>query len=283
MFGAAHHSVDFIHNGIEAVAGLCQSMVSLRFSYVHRLVLVSTQEVRINPINKQEQMKKLLLFLMLLSATNAFAQDVIVKKDGSTIVSKVIEITSTEVKYKKFSNLNGPTYTIAKTELQAINYEDGEKEMFTQNTFDSTAFTPNKTNNQYVSDTTLIRMAGGISLEQKQMRKIKRLRTYGWTVGAIISIPGTVFLVWGIAVDEGEALIAGGAAMMAAGIATTSGCLIRAHKLHQRSQYFVQSAPLYQQKITFNNGTFLATGVDVIRDNQLNNNPTLGLGVRYNF
>ena len=50
------------------------------------------------------------------------------KKDGSTILSKVIEIGTSEVKYKKFSNQNGPTYTILKEEIQAINYENGEKE-----------------------------------------------------------------------------------------------------------------------------------------------------------
>ena len=68
---------------------------------------------------------------MLLASACSFAQDVIVKKDGSTILSKVIEIGTTEVKYKKFSNQNGPNYSILKTEIQAINYEDGEKETFT--------------------------------------------------------------------------------------------------------------------------------------------------------
>lgn len=38
--GATLHSVDFIHSVLEAVVGLCQSMVSLRFSYAHKLVLV---------------------------------------------------------------------------------------------------------------------------------------------------------------------------------------------------------------------------------------------------
>ena len=43
-------------------------------------------------------MKRNLLFLMLLLATSVSAQDVIVKKDGSTILSKVIEIGTTEIK-----------------------------------------------------------------------------------------------------------------------------------------------------------------------------------------
>ena len=70
-------------------------------------------------------MKKILLFFLLLAAANVSAQDVIVKKDGTTILSKVIEIGTSEVKYKKFSNQSGPTYSISKSELQTINYENG--------------------------------------------------------------------------------------------------------------------------------------------------------------
>ena len=60
----------------------------------------------------------------------ASAQDIIVKKDGSTVLSKVMEIGSTEIKYKKWSNQDGPLYTIAVSELLSINYENGEKETF---------------------------------------------------------------------------------------------------------------------------------------------------------
>ncbi len=58
----------------------------------------------------------------------AHAQDVIVKKDGSTITSKVTEITESEIKYKKYSNQNGPTYVIGRNEVNYINYENGERE-----------------------------------------------------------------------------------------------------------------------------------------------------------
>ena len=57
-------------------------------------------------------MKKLyfVLFVSFLSQI-VLAQDVIVKRDGSSIISKVLEVNTDDVKYKKFSNLNGPTYT----------------------------------------------------------------------------------------------------------------------------------------------------------------------------
>lgn len=72
------------------------------------------------------------LFVMMLSAIVADAQDVIVKKDGSIILSKVLEVNSSDIKYKKFSNLNGPTYSVEKAEVLSINYENGEKDVFTE-------------------------------------------------------------------------------------------------------------------------------------------------------
>lgn len=76
-------------------------------------------------------MKKIyFVFLMSILSQNVFSQDVIVKRDGSSIISKVLEVNTDNVKYKKYSNLNGPTYTINKSELFSINYENGEKDMF---------------------------------------------------------------------------------------------------------------------------------------------------------
>jgi hypothetical protein len=42
-------------------------------------------------------MKQLLVMFMLLCSTTVFAQDVIVKKDGSTVVCRVVELTSSEI------------------------------------------------------------------------------------------------------------------------------------------------------------------------------------------
>ena len=71
----------------------------------------------------------LILVAMMLPLT-ALGQDVIVKKDGSTILSKVLEVNIDNVKYKKFSNQNGPTYTINKADLLSKNYENGDKDKF---------------------------------------------------------------------------------------------------------------------------------------------------------
>ena len=54
----------------------------------------------------------LVLTILSLVALNVAAQDIVVKKDGSTILAKVLEVNQDNIKYKKFSNQNGPTYTI---------------------------------------------------------------------------------------------------------------------------------------------------------------------------
>lgn len=75
-------------------------------------------------------MKKILFFLLSFTTIHLQAQDVIVKKDGSTILSKVLEVNAADIKYKKFSNQNGPTYTINISEILSVNYENGDKDDF---------------------------------------------------------------------------------------------------------------------------------------------------------
>lgn len=72
-------------------------------------------------------MKKFSLFIVLFFASlMTMAQDVIVKKDGSTLLSKVVEINDVEIKYRKWSNLEGPVYSVNKSDVLSINYQNGE-------------------------------------------------------------------------------------------------------------------------------------------------------------
>ena len=72
--------------------------------------------------------------MLLFSAESAMAQDVILKKDNTTVLSKVLEITGTEIKYKKWSNQDGPTYSINRSEVTCINYQNGDVDRFNENT-----------------------------------------------------------------------------------------------------------------------------------------------------
>lgn len=73
-------------------------------------------------------MKQLLVIMLLLCSMSIMAQDVIVKKDGSTIVCRVIEVTATDITYKKWSDLKGSNYVMDKSLAVSINYENGKKE-----------------------------------------------------------------------------------------------------------------------------------------------------------
>lgn len=74
--------------------------------------------------------KSVILSIFLLASINVAAQDVVVKKDGSTILAKVLEVNQDNIKYKKFSNPNGPTYAIGLSDVMAVNYENGDKDNF---------------------------------------------------------------------------------------------------------------------------------------------------------
>ena len=87
-------------------------------------------------------MNKNLFLLFLVFPLSVFSQDVIVKKDGSSILAKVLEVDTEILKYKKWKNLNGPIYSIKKADLFAVNYENGEKDTFGDNKLDE-----NVTNN----------------------------------------------------------------------------------------------------------------------------------------
>lgn len=75
-------------------------------------------------------MKRLILPLLLFLTEYASAEDLIVLRNGDIIKAVVSDITQTEIKYKKASNPNGPSYTIDKSDVLSINYENGEKDTF---------------------------------------------------------------------------------------------------------------------------------------------------------
>ncbi|GHT34666.1 hypothetical protein FACS189434_11220 [Bacteroidia bacterium] len=74
--------------------------------------------------------KILLLFFCASTVSAAFAQDVITLKSGDEIQALVQEIGTDEVKYKKFDNKTGPTYTLKKSDIFMIKYANGSKDVF---------------------------------------------------------------------------------------------------------------------------------------------------------
>ena len=76
-------------------------------------------------------MKYILLFILFVCSSNIIeAQDTLSMRSGETILVKVIEVGTTEVKYKKLDNVNGPVFSMLKSDLLIIKYENGTKEDF---------------------------------------------------------------------------------------------------------------------------------------------------------
>ena len=78
-------------------------------------------------------MKNILLFILFICSSNIIkAKDTLSTRYGENVLVKVIEVGTTEVKYKKLDNLNGPVFSMLKSDLLMIKYENGTSENFSK-------------------------------------------------------------------------------------------------------------------------------------------------------
>ncbi|MES2134425.1 MAG: hypothetical protein V4506_18910 [Bacteroidota bacterium] len=75
-------------------------------------------------------MKQLIISFLLLTCGAISAQDTIYKRSGELISAKISEISSTEVKYKRFTMQDGPLYIIARDEVKKIKFSNGTIDSF---------------------------------------------------------------------------------------------------------------------------------------------------------
>ena len=77
-------------------------------------------------------MKKfILLSICLLSLFTSRAQDKIYRKNGQTIKVKILEVGTSDIKYKVYSEPESPVYVLEKDRIIKVQYEDGRIEKFT--------------------------------------------------------------------------------------------------------------------------------------------------------
>jgi len=238
-------------------------------------------------------MKKLLAILFLLCSVSSFAQDVIVKKDGSTIVCRVEKVSETDVTYKLWSDLKGSSYVMDKSLVSAINYENGKKKIISEleplpqhnDQYDGT---------QSMSDAELLKLDEKLNREsiliiqktnqEKEylQKKIKRLKTIGWIGGGVLVAGGAVCIFGGTPTATDPDVYYGiGAGLIATGIGLTTTCLVLAHKQKKKIDA-LQTSSIYRYDIPFSNGSRLSIGADMLND-RIMNKRTVGLGLSYNF
>lgn len=74
--------------------------------------------------------KSIILLISFAFCFGTYAQDILVKKDGSVLQIKTEEISETTIKYRLWSNQTGPLRSISIENVVSINYANGEIERF---------------------------------------------------------------------------------------------------------------------------------------------------------
>ena len=194
-------------------------------------------------------MRNLCLVLSLCLSSLIYAQDVIVLNDGSSIISKVLEVGSTDVKYKKWSNLEGPTYAVPKTEILSINYQNGEKDSFKQ------VANMNPQSNMQIRDnygsTSLYKFDDKQHLLDRAKRAESNAKTFDWLalpLGVVVGVGGAIF------VDPN---------MIWVGLGLEVGALVVSSCLHNKAGRLEREASLYygwnSNVVDFGNGELQAS------------------------
>lgn len=84
--------------------------------------------------------RKKMLYCLFMMPVLVQAQDILVKKDGSRIQSKVLEIGNNEVLYKEWNNQQGETFAIETDDLYRVEFQNGEREVFSEDKAEKEAF-----------------------------------------------------------------------------------------------------------------------------------------------
>ncbi len=72
----------------------------------------------------------LCIALILVTIQPGYGQDIITRKNGKTIPSKVLKVNPGIIEYKSFRNQQGPTYRLDVADISHITYENGTIDSF---------------------------------------------------------------------------------------------------------------------------------------------------------
>lgn len=217
--------------------------------------------------------------MLYLCSVSVSAQDVIVKKDGSTVICRVEKVSDTDVTYKLWSDLKGSSYVMDKSLVSAINYESGKKESFGET---ESLYKPNNQSDgvQSMNDAALLKLDWG---SNNPYKKVKWLKAIGWIGGGALAAVGIGSIAIGSGLpNSGDICTGAGIADIVLGAGFTTTCLVIAHKQKKKIDAVLETSSLYRYDIPFSNGSSLSVGADMLHD-RIMNNRTVGLGLSYNF
>lgn len=224
-------------------------------------------------------MKKSFLQLFLCMATMlvvnvAQSQDYLYLINSDTIKSKVLEVNENDVKYKDFENPDGPIYTINKSRIDKIIYQNGKVDYFnsvaTDNNQNSNQNLPkllsfdelmNLNDNEkeaYLSTINVYSIYEKFLKGNEMTKNGKKLRNSGW----FFTIGGALFIaVSGFGSSSGNEILFGlGSAALTAGqiffivsipVGATGGALKKSAEIQYREFSLGKSYTSIQPVLNF--------------------------------
>ena len=167
-------------------------------------------------------MKNIIALFLILTCGQLFAQDIIIKKNGEEIKSKVEEITTDLVKYREFDNLTGPLYNIPLAEVFMIKYQNGTSKFYgdKQDTKAKAPATLTDTVAQLKKEINKISLNSKYDELMKKSKSNKSGGILGCVTGPLFLVTGGVTLALsssvpdetrGLTIAMGSVLVVGGA------------------------------------------------------------------------
>ena len=213
-------------------------------------------------------MKKIIaLFVVFLATIFTFAQDVIVTTDSKKIEAKIVEVSSTQVKYLDFNVQDGPTFVLSTDEISSIIFASGQVKVYEHNTQKSVVIQPeNKSEYLYRTGNTYFydgkQMKGDVYANFLKDNCTEAYNKY--QQGHSVSIAGWVLLGVGVGLDIGFSwwLPYSGYVGLACEIACIPTLIVGYTQMHRSADLFnsacVGKSQAYWSVTTSQNGVGLA-------------------------
>jgi hypothetical protein len=107
--------------------------------------------------------KYLFVCLCCLTIFFSYSQDIITTKSGEDIKAKVLEVNTTEIKFKKIDNIEGPTFSVLKSEILLVRYSNGTKDIFYEKQDNQTQKSNLTVENNYKKQTEISKKSSGFN------------------------------------------------------------------------------------------------------------------------
>lgn len=96
------------------------------------LVQTNIQTNRALVASANQDLRNVVLATTQINNQNDESCDVIYFRNNKVVSAKVVEINSTDIKYKRCDNLDGPLIVVDKNSVKSILYKNGDTETFTE-------------------------------------------------------------------------------------------------------------------------------------------------------